>query len=107
MKKNDKSTPVMIKEMIKLYQDGVTLSAIGRKFNMDHTSILYWIQKAKIPLRGKAFSEKDRGEIVKEIGPERQREIKRMIPQKKKKVWIAGFCWNCQKPKTDPKWAET
>lgn len=40
-----KSTLAEVQKMTELYQDGVSYTEIGRRFNKHHTTIMYWIRK--------------------------------------------------------------
>jgi len=46
MRKGDtRLNKIEIEQMIELYQQGKSLSEIGRMFQKDHTSVLYWVKK--------------------------------------------------------------
>ena len=94
-KGNKKLTKEEIREMRRLYQQGVSCSEIGRKFHRDHTSVIYWIKKS--------------GDYVEKRGrPSMEISLDRKIDKEEKKIAKnPNICWHCNGVKKNPRFAKT
>ena len=89
-KKYKKSTKEEVEQMRRLYQEGFSLNAIGKRLKKHHTTILYWLKKKKNHIPAKKLA----------TVPLKKGEVKKIEPN-------PNACLNCPKLEKDPKWEKT
>ena len=89
-----KSTQVDVDRIIELYKAGVSKSEIGRRMDLDHTSIIYWVKRyikeGKVEVR-----------TVKGGGRPPKYKIKTLKPRGGNRYVKKDVCQWCGKPKEE------